>query len=192
MRILLALTLVMFTTSVVIAGTARTPTPAPKPAAAPNPAVAALSRLSGQDFDVAFMRELIPINEEAVEIVNSATLYADHPVLLQWNQRLIDRKTSQVNQMLSILKEMNTAPGRRMVTVVSEPVKQMRSLRGAALEKVYIPLMISHLERSQALAKLAMTKASRPEIRTLGDSLVKAESQEVVMLRGWMATWYPK
>ncbi len=192
MRILLALTLVMLTTSAVIAGPARTPTPVPKPAAAPNPTVAALSRLNGQDFDVAFMRELIPINEEAVEIVNSATLYADHPVLLQWNQRLIDRKTSQVNQMLSILKEMNTAPGRRMVTVVSEPVKQMRSLRGAALEKVYIPLMVAHLGRSMEIGKLAITKSSRPEIRSLAETLVKAEGQEVIMLRGWMATWYPK
>ena len=192
MRILLALTLVVLTTSAAIAGPARTPTPVPKPAAAPNPTVAALSRLSGQEFDVAFMRELIPINEEAVEIVNSATLYADHPVLLQWNQRLIDRKSSQVNQMLSILKDMNTAPGRRMVTVVSEPVKQMRSLRGAALEKVYIPLMVAHLGRSTELGKLAMTKSSRPEIRSLAETLVKAESQEMVMLRGWMATWYPK
>ncbi len=192
MRTLLALLLVMLTGSAAIAGAARTPTPAPKPAAMSNPAAAALSRLSGQEFDIAFMRELIPINEEAVEIVNSATLYADHPVLLQWNQRLIDRKTSQVNQMLSLLKEMNAAPGRRMVTVVSEPVKQMRSLRGAALEKVYIPLMVAHLGRSMELGKLAMTKASRPEIRTLAENLVKAEGQEVVMLRGWMTTWYPK
>ena len=192
MRILLALTLIMVTTSVVIAGPARTPTPAPKSAAPPSPTAAALSRLSGQDFDVAFMRELIPINEEAVEIVNSATLYADHPVLLQWNQRLIDRKASQVNEMLSILKQLNVTPGRRMVTVVSEPVKQMRSLRGAALEKVYIPLMVAHLGRSMELGKLAITKSSRPEIRTLAEGLVKAEGQEVVMLRGWMTTWYPK
>lgn len=192
MRILLALMLVILTGSAAIAGPVRTPTPAPKPAATPNPTVAALSRLSGQEFDVAFMRELIPIDEEAVEIVNSATLYADHPVLLQWNQRLIDRKTSQVNQMLSVLKQMNIAPGRRMVTVVSEPVKQMRSLRGAALEKVYIPLMVAHLGRSLELGKLAATKAGRPEIRSLAETLVKAESQEVVMLRGWMATWYPK
>ncbi len=192
MRILLALMLVILTGSAAIAGPVRTPTPAPKPAATPNPTVAALSRLSGQEFDVAFMRELIPIDEEAVEIVNSATLYADHPVLLQWNQRLIDRKTSQVNQMLSVLKQMNIAPGRRMVTVVSEPVKQMRSLRGAALEKVYIPLMVAHLGRSLELGKLAAIKAGRPEIRSLAETLVKAESQEVVMLRGWMAAWYPK
>jgi uncharacterized protein (DUF305 family) len=152
--------------------------------------VATLSRLSGQEFDIAFMRELIPINEEAVEIVNSATLYGDHPELLQWNQRLIDRKSAQVDLMLSTLKQLNVSPGRRMVTVVSEPVKLMRSLRGAALERAYIPLMIAHLDRSLSLGKLAVTKADRPELRTLADTLVKAESQEIVMLRAWMSKWY--
>lgn len=192
MRVLLALLVIMLTNQALIAGPARTPTPVPKPTPTPNPTIAALSRLSGQEFDIAFMRELIPINEEAVEIANSATLYGDHPELLQWNQRLIDRKSSQVDLMLSILKQMNISPGRRMVTVVSEPVKLMRSLRGAALERAYIPLIIAHLERSQLLGRLAVTKTSRPEIRGLAESLVRAESQEIVMLRAWMAKWYPR
>jgi uncharacterized protein (DUF305 family) len=156
----------------------------------PNPTIAALSRLSGQPFDIAFMRELIPIDEEAVEIANSATLYADHPELLQWNQRLIDRKTSQVDLMLSVLKQMNVSPGRRMVTVVSDPVKLMRSLRGAALEKAYIPLMIVHMGRSLELGKLAAVKASHPDLRNLAEHLVKTETQEIVMLRAWMTKWY--
>lgn len=138
MRVLLALTLVMLMAPSLIAG----PSPAPAPAyPIPDPALASLARLNGQEFDVAFMRTLIPVHEEAVEIALAATLNADHPELLQWNQRMIDRKSGQVRQMLDWLQQAGAWPGRRSAGVVTDPVKKMRALRGAALERAYLPLM---------------------------------------------------
>lgn len=169
------------------------PAVSPKPTASPtpNPTLSALSRLSGPAFDVAFMRELIPIHEEAVEIAMAATLHADHPELLRWNQVVIDRKSGQVRQMLAWLQEAGTSPGRRNVSVVTEPVKKMRSLRGAALERAYMPLIAAHLEWSTALAKLAATKADRQELRSMAQAIVTVESREVARLRAWQKSWYP-
>ncbi|HET8678820.1 MAG TPA: DUF305 domain-containing protein, partial [bacterium] len=66
MRILFTFTLIVLLAATL--ASAAKPKPTPKPAMMPNPTVAALSKLSGQAFDVAFMRELIPVHEEAVEI----------------------------------------------------------------------------------------------------------------------------
>jgi len=159
-------------------------------APAPNPTVAALSKLTGQAFDVAFMRALIPIYEEAIEVAMAATLNADHPELLQWNQVMIDRKSGQVVRMLAWLKDANASPGQRNAGVVTESVKKMRSLQGKALEQAYIPMMSAHLKQSADLAALAVTKASRPELRAMAQETTRVEGEEVKMLKTWSSKWY--
>lgn len=149
-----------------------------------------LSALNGRAFDVAFLRELIPVHEEAVEIAMAATLNADHAPLLQWNQVLTDRKNADVRQMLAWLKEAGAQPTKRNAGVVTASVKQMRTLKSAALEKVYLPMMASHLDQSAALAALAAKKGSSAELRAFAQKIVKVETQESAMLRGWLKQWY--
>ncbi len=151
-----------------------------------------LSGLSGQAFDVAFLRALIPVHDEAVEIAMAATLNADHTEVLKWNQRVVERKNAEVRQMLAWLKEMGSAPGQRSVGVPTASVKKMRSLKDAALEKAYLPMMASHLEQSVALAQLAAKRSANPAVRSFAAAVVKQETSEATMLRGWMKTWYAK
>ncbi|MGH2347906.1 MAG: DUF305 domain-containing protein, partial [bacterium] len=73
--------------------------------APPDPTIVSLSKLSGAAFDTAFMRALIPVDEEAIEIALAATLNANHVELLKWNQVLVERKNQQVRRMLAWLKE---------------------------------------------------------------------------------------
>lgn len=157
-----------------------------------DPTVVALSKLNGKDFDVAFMRALIPVHEEAIEIAMAATLNANHPELLQWNQVLIDRKSGQVRHMLAWLQETGASPAGRGAGVVTERVKKMRSLTGEALERAYLPMITTHLEKSTALAALAAAKAGRAEVKGMAQTLVKVERQETTMLRDWQKKWYPK
>ncbi|MDR7522488.1 MAG: DUF305 domain-containing protein [Armatimonadota bacterium] len=166
--------------------------PSPVPPPTPHPTVAALSRLNGPAFDAAFMRELIPVHEEAIEIAMAATLNADHPELLRWNQVMIDRKSAQVRQMLAWLQEAGASPGKRNANVVTDPVKKMRGLSGASLERAYLPLIAAHLDHSVALAKVAATRANRQELRALAQTVVAVEGREAAMLRDWLRKWYPK
>ncbi len=160
------------------------------PKTAPNPTVVALAKLNGQAFDVAFMRALIPIHEEAIEVAMAATLNADHSELLQWNQVMIDRKSGQVVKMLAWLKDAGASPGQRNAGVVTDSVKKMRALQGKALEQAYIPMMSAHLKQSVDLAALAVTKASRPELRAMAQESAKVEGEEVKMLKTWSSKWY--
>jgi len=86
-------------------------TAAPSPA--PDPAVASLAALSGPAFDTAYLRTLIPVHEEAVEIAMAATLTADHTELLKWNQRLVERKNAQVRQMRVALSRLAATKAHR-------------------------------------------------------------------------------
>jgi len=161
------------------------------PSPAPDPVLASLAALSGPAFDLAYMRALIPVHEEAVEMALAATLNADHAELLKWNQRVVERKNTQVRQMLVWLREAGASPGQRYAGVATPAVKKLRGLKGAALERSYIPMMAGQLERSVALSRLAAAKAHRQEVRAMAGEIARVEAQEVTMLRGWLRKWYP-
>ncbi len=158
--------------------------------AAPDPTTAQLSKLNGQAFDVAFMQALIPMNDEAAEIAMAATLNADHTELLQWNQTFIEQEKARVRQMLTWLEGAGSKPTQRNEGVATAAVRQMRTLRGPALEKTYLSLMASRLDHSTALARLATQKASQPALRSFAGEVVRIDSQESSMLRGWLKRWY--
>ena len=164
--------------------------PVASPAPGPDPAVASLARLSGKDFDVAYLRLVIPAHEEAVEVAMAATLWGDHTDLLKWNQRMIERKNGQVRQMVSLLSGVGSAPTQRYVGVATPTVKKVRTLRGGALERTYMTYLITHFDRNVALSRMAAGKGN-PNVRALGAAIVKIEGGEATMLRGWMKTWYP-
>lgn len=184
MRFLLLITVLVFGTASLAAGTT------PKPAL--DPIVASLSRMSGSGFDVAYLQALVPEDEEVVEVAYVATHGGDHAELLQWNQVLIERKNGQVHQMLGILQAAGSTAPHRNVGMVTPAVKQMRGLGGAALEQAYIKYMTKHFDRDVALAQLAMKKTNRSQVKSLAQNIIQVETQEAAMVRGWLKKWYGK
>jgi len=180
----------VFRAAAVLALAVAAAAPASFAAPAADPAVAKLSALHGKAFDVAFLQMVIPVNDEAAEMASTATLYADHPDLLHWNQDYIEREHRQVQAMLAWLAEMGAQPAERYEGVATPSVKQLRTLRGAALERTYVSLMTQHLDRTAALAALAAKQADRSELRTFAASEAAADGHDATMLQGWVKTWY--
>jgi uncharacterized protein (DUF305 family) len=171
-------------------GAPQVPAPTPVTVPSPHPALAPLARLAGRDLDAAAARELVPRFEEDIEIAYAATLNADHPPLLQWNQRMIERKSGQVKQLLALLSAAGASPGRRGVDVVTADVRQMRQLRGAPLERRYLALMIARFELNAAIADLVLQKGAGADLKTLARTIATVERREIAMLRAWRKEWY--
>lgn len=157
---------------------------------APDPDIAKLSALHGKAFDVAYLQAVIPTADEAVELALTATLYADHSALLRWNQDFTEREHGQVKKMLGLLDELSARPTLRDEGVATASVKQLRALRGEALERTYISLMTQHLDRTTALSKLAAQRADQPDVRSFAAGAAAADAKDSATLRGWVSAWY--
>ncbi|HLY23782.1 MAG TPA: DUF305 domain-containing protein [bacterium] len=158
--------------------------------ASADPVVAQVSILHGHAFDVAYLRDVIPVDDESVEMAMTATLYADHPDLLHWNQDFTEREHAQIQKMVALLGNLGAQPGQRNEGVATAPVKKLRSLRGAALERTYITMMTQHLDRSVALSRLAAQRADRPELRAFAANAAAADARDAATLRSWLTAWY--
>ena len=62
--------------------------------------------------------------------------------------------------------------------------------QGAAFDQQFIDMMVPHHESAIAMAEIAQDRAEHPELRTLADEIVSAQSAEIQQLTEWRAEWY--
>lgn len=60
------------------------------------------------------------------------------------------------------------------------------------IDKHFIEQMIPHHDGAVAMAKLALEKSKRPEIKTLAASIIESQTKEINDMTGWYKVWFGK
>ena len=60
------------------------------------------------------------------------------------------------------------------------------------LDKYFIEQMIPHHEGAIAMAKLALEKSKRTEIKTLANAIITGQTKEIEDMRSWYKAWFGK
>ena len=60
------------------------------------------------------------------------------------------------------------------------------------IDKHFIEQMIPHHDGAVAMAKLALEKSNRPEIKTLANAIIEGQTKEIQDMRGWYKNWFGK
>jgi uncharacterized protein (DUF305 family) len=56
----------------------------------------------------------------------------------------------------------------------------------------FIEQMIPHHQDAITMAKLAQTKATRPEVKQLANSIISSQTKEIEQMRAWYKAWFGK
>lgn len=70
--------------------------------------------------------------------------------------------------------------------------KMMKELgpKDATYDKRFMDLMISHHEGGIMMAKDALTKSDRPEIKELARKIIDSQEKEIQQMKDWEKSWY--
>lgn len=60
----------------------------------------------------------------------------------------------------------------------------------AGIDRHFIEQMIPHHDGAIAMAELALERSKRPEIRTLAQAIIDAQTRENEQMRSWYRAWY--
>ncbi|MGV3484698.1 MAG: DUF305 domain-containing protein [Planctomycetaceae bacterium] len=60
----------------------------------------------------------------------------------------------------------------------------------AEYEKRFIDMMIPHHEGAVLMAKDALKKASKPELKKMAEKMIQEQEKEIAMLKAYRAQWY--
>lgn len=66
---------------------------------------------------------------------------------------------------------------------------KLKSLRGDDFDQAFIKEMISHHKGAIDMANLVETNAKHEELKTLGNTIIAAQSQEIEMMQAWQSDW---
>ncbi|MFZ2522936.1 MAG: DUF305 domain-containing protein [Minisyncoccia bacterium] len=62
----------------------------------------------------------------------------------------------------------------------------------STIDKHFIEQMIPHHDGAVAMAKLALEKSKRPEIKTLATAIIESQTKEINDMTGWYKDWFGK
>ncbi|OGI63429.1 hypothetical protein A2818_00690 [Candidatus Nomurabacteria bacterium RIFCSPHIGHO2_01_FULL_40_12] len=60
------------------------------------------------------------------------------------------------------------------------------------IDEHFIEQMIPHHDGAIAMADMALTKATHPEIKILASTIIEAQNKEIVDMRAWYKSWFGK
>lgn len=153
-----------------------------------------------QPYDLQFIDSMIHHHEGAVQISNMVIGKTSRPELKAFAQKIIDDQTKEIARMKQ-WREMWFAGkpnalnmelpgmigGTRIMT--SEHMKGMDEMEPEHFDDHFINMMIAHHEGAVTMAKDALSKAEHPEIKALGEQIVKAQEAEIRQMKAWKAKW---
>jgi uncharacterized protein (DUF305 family) len=77
-----------------------------------------------------------------------------------------------------------------MLQVARQYAAGLRHLHGAAFELAFMGAMIPHHAAAVAMARLALTRGSHPQLKVLARQIIAAQNREIAQMTSWLRTWY--
>lgn len=71
-----------------------------------------------------------------------------------------------------------------------DPVGRLRGLSGAAFEIAFMQEMIIHHQMAVDMARLAQERATREELKTMAESIIAEQGNEIAQMTAWLRDWH--
>jgi len=76
-----------------------------------------------------------------------------------------------------------------MMDSMKMDMSKLSNSKNKAFDLAFIEMMIPHHQGAVLMAKEALTKGEKPEIKTLANNIIKAQEAEIKMMNEWKEKW---
>ena len=157
--------------------------------------------LKGDDFDEAFIADMIAHHEAAINMSEQAQAMTAHDEIRTLASAIMETQTTEMVQMREWQQawgfEITNSGGHmshggggaEMAGDMVEMQNKLKDLEGEAYDKEFLKQMILHHEQAVDMAKYVADNAKRQEIKDLASSIIKAQSEEIRQMKQWQESW---
>ena len=161
--------------------------------------MAALEKLEGKRFDIAWMSQMIEHHKGAVEMAKSVLENGQKDFVKKAAQAIVSAQTKEIAQMTGWLKTWyGVAPDKAQMALMRADTKGMMATAMGDMpgmnmtndpDKSFLEGMIPHHQSAVDMAKLALKRANRAELKTFAQQVIADQSKEIVQYKAWLKTW---
>jgi uncharacterized protein (DUF305 family) len=161
--------------------------------------------LKDENFDLRFIDGMTPHHEGAVVMAQEALQKSSRPEIKQLAQGIIDAQQKEIAQMKDWRKAWypNAAVTPMMydeqmghMMPMSETMRDRMMMSGDLggkddqFDLRFMNAMLPHHEGALTMAKEAVEKSARPEIKQLAQAILSSQQQEIDQMKQWRKDWY--
>src|SRR4028118_438018 len=159
------------------------------------------------DYELRFIDAMTPHHQGAVEMAKEALQKSKRPEIKQLADNIIKAQNKEIEQMKQWRKGWYPKAGDKpmayhaqmghMMEMSPEQMKAMMmsmdlGAADAQFDQRFINAMIPHHEGALTMAKDALTKSKRPEIKQMAQDILTSQQKEIDQMKQWQQAWYKK
>lgn len=152
----------------------------------------------GTETDGAFVTEMVPHHEGAIEMAEIAQQRAEHPEIATLANEIIDSQSTEIEQLDAIHQRIFGEPvgavehgslgladhemGMSMDTASLETAK--------SFDREFVDMMIPHHQGAIVMARVELAEGQDEEAQALAEQIIAAQTSEIEEMNSWRAEWY--
>lgn len=147
-------------------------------------------------YDLQFIDTMIHHHQGAVEMAKMIDGKTNNAEIIKFGKQIIADQEKEIAQMKDwrekwfagkpAAKNMEM-PG--MMDSMKMDMSKLSNSKDKAFDLAFIEMMIPHHQGAVLMAKEALTKGEKPEIKTLANNIIKAQEAEIKMMNEWKEKW---
>ncbi|MDX2008498.1 MAG: DUF305 domain-containing protein [Meiothermus sp.] len=162
-------------------------------------AMTELNKLSGRNYDIAYMSMMIEHHKGAVEMAQAALKASKDGRILKAARDIVAVQNREIAQLTGWLRSWYAvAPSQRYMTMMRSDMKPMMDtamqgmtpMAGMAMpvDRSFLEGMIPHHQEAVEMSQGCLQKAARAELKTFCREVIRVQKAEIAQYQAWLKT----
>lgn len=154
-----------------------------------------LQKLSGMDFEMAFLSDMVHHHKSGLDMMKMAEQRAQHDEIKQLAKKGIAEQQGDIDKMTGMLKAMgktaedHAEPAESMSKMKADMAK-LEAAQGAEFDRMFLMMMTEHHHGAIHMSELAMEKSSKSEMKQMAEKMGSSQREDVQKMKGWQKEWF--
>jgi uncharacterized protein (DUF305 family) len=150
------------------------------------------------ETDGAFIAEMVPHHESAIEMAEIALDQAQHPEIRQLAQRIVGSQSAEIDSLESIHEDLFGEPvsaADHGTLGLSEAEMGMHGeehmlAEARPFDREFIDMMIPHHQGAIRMARIELAEGEDADLKSIAEAIIDAQSREIEEMNSWRKDWY--
>lgn len=162
-------------------------------------AMTELDKLSGRNYDIAYMSMMIEHHRGAVEMAQAALKASKDGRILKAARDIVAVQNREIAQLTGWLRAWyGVAPSQRYMAMMRSDMKPMMDtamqgmtpMAGMAMpiDRSFLEGMIPHHQEAVAMSEGCLQKAARADLKTFCREVIRVQKAEIAQYQAWLKT----
>jgi len=153
---------------------------------------------SAAETDGAFIVEMTPHHESAIEMANVALKEAEHPEIKELAGAIVATQAQEIDELATIHTDLFGMPVSQgdhgslgMEAHEMGMDGEAMSLAGEQpFDRAFIDMMIPHHQGAIRMARVEIEAGEDPRLMDISEAIIDGQSQEIEEMNSWRKQWY--